>query len=124
MLDVVLLREVFVQLAILVNKVSRWCLGFVDVLQSQQARVHAIGAAIHLSLVMPSCIGEVLCTGVDGAMRGDSLRDSQSRSLCKSLTGMRGPDALPTATARKCHISSGLALVWCRLSYDVCMSCL
>ena len=83
-----------------------------DVLRSQQARVHAIGAAIQLSMVVLSCIGEVLCTAADGAMRGDSFRASQGFNLGKPLTGLLGPDALPTATARKCHISSGLALVW------------
>ena len=124
MLDVVLLRETLAQPAMLVNKSARWCLGFVDVPRPQQTHVHAIGAAIQLSMVMLSCIGEVLCTAADGAMRGDSLRASQSRNLCKSLTGMRGPDALPTATASKCHISSDSALVWCRLSHDACMSCL
>ena len=124
MLDVVLLRETLAQPAMLVNKGSRWCLDFVDVLRPQQTRVHPIGATIHLSMVMLSCIGEVLCMAADGAMRSDSLRASQSRNLCKPLTGMRGPDALPTATASKCHISSNLALVWCRLSRDACMSCL
>ena len=112
------------QPAMLVNKATRWCLGFVNVLRPQQARVHAIGAALHLSMVMLSCIGEVLSTAADGAMCGDSLRASQSCNLCKALTGMRGLDALPTATARKCHDSSDLALVWCRLSHDACMSCL
>ena len=85
MLDVVLLRETLAQPAMLVNKDTRWCLGFVDVLQPQQSRVHAIGSAIHVSMVVLSCIGEVLCTAVDGAMRGDSLRDSQSLNLCTSL---------------------------------------
>ena len=124
MLDVVLLREMLAQPAMLVNKASRWCLDFVDVLRPQQTRVHAIGAAIQLGVVMLSCIGKVLCTAADGAMCSDSLRASQSRNLCKPLTGMRGLDALPTATARKCHDSSDLALVWCRLSHDACMSCL
>ena len=123
-LDVVLLRETSAQPAMLVNKATRWCLGFVDGLRPQQARVHAIGAAIHLSMVMPSCIGEVLCTAVDGAVCGDSLRDSQSLNLCKSLTGLLGSDALPTATARKCHISTGLALVWVAPCHDACLSCL
>ena len=103
----------------LVNEAAQWYLGFVDVLRPQQARVHAIGAAIHLSMVMPSCIGEVLCTAVDGAMRGDSLRASQGLSLCKPLTIMRGSDALPTTTGRNCHISSALALVWVALRHDV-----
>ena len=124
MLDVVLLRKALAQPAMLVNKATRWCLGFVDVLRPQQSRVHAIGAAIQLSMVLLSCIGEVLCTAADGAMCGDSLRASQSRSLCKTLTGMRGPDALPTARARKCHISSGLTLVWVAPCHDACMSCL
>ena len=124
MLDDVELRETSAQPTMLVNKATRWCLGFVDGLRSQQARVHAIGAAIHLSMVMLSHDGKVLCTAADGAMRGDSLRASQSRNLCKPLTGMRGPDALPTATASKCRISSALALGWCRLSHVVCMPCL
>ena len=124
MLDVVLLRKALAQPAMLVNKATRRCLGFVDVLRPQQSRVHAIGAAIQLSMVLLSCIGEVLCTAADGAMCGDSLRASHSRSLCKTLTGMRGPDALPTARARKCHISSGLALVWVAPCHDACMSCL
>ena len=124
MLDDVELRETSVQPAMLVNKATRCCLGFVDVLRPQQARVHAIGAAIYLSMVLLSCIGEVLCTAVDGAVRGDSLRASQSSNLCKPLTGMRGPDALPTVTARKCRISSGLALVWVAPCHDACMSCL
>ena len=124
MLDDVELRETSAQPAMLVNKAIRWCLGFVDVVRPQQARVHAIGAAIHLSIMMHSCIGEVLCTAVDGAMCGDSLRASQSRNLCKTLTGMRGPDALPAARARNRHISSGLALVWVAPCHDVCMSCL
>ena len=72
MLDVVLLRETLAQPAMLVNKAARWCLGFVDVPRPQQTHVHAIAAAIHLSMVMLSCIGEVLCTAADGAMRGDS----------------------------------------------------
>ena len=76
MSEVVLLRETLAQLAMLVNKAARWCLGFVDVLRSQQARVHTIGAAIHFSMVMLLCIGEVLCAAADGAMRGDSLRAS------------------------------------------------
>ena len=111
MLDDVELRETSAQPAMLVNKATRWCFGFVDVLRPQQDRVHAIGAAIHLSMVMPSCIGEVLCTAVDGAMRGDSLRDSQSLNLCKSLTGLLGLEALPTVRVKKCLLSSGLALV-------------
>ena len=123
-LDVVLLRETSAQPAMLVNKATRWCLSFVDGLWSQQARVHAIGAAIHLSMVMPSCIGEVLCTAVDGAMRGDSFRDSQSLNFCKCLTELLGMEALPTARARKCHISSDLALVWVAPCHDACMSCL
>jgi hypothetical protein len=123
-LDVVLLRETSAQSAMLVNKATRWCLGFVDVPRPWQARVHAIGAAIHLRMVMLSCIGEVLCTAADGAMRGDSLRASQGLNLCKSLTGLLGPDALPTATARKCHISTGLALVWVAPCHDACLSCL
>ena len=121
MLDVVLLRETLAQPAMLVNKASRWCLDFVDVLRPQKTRVHAIGAAIHRSMVMPSCIGEVLCTAVDGAMRGDSLRDSQSLNFCKSLTGLLGLEALPTARAKKCHISSGLTLVWVMMC--VCRVC-
>ena len=124
MLDDVELRETSAQPAMLVNKATRWCLGFVDVLRPQQARVHAIGAAIHHAEVMLSCNGEVLCTAADGAMHGDSLCASQSRNLCKVLTEMRGPDTIPTATASKCHISSDSALVWCRLSHDACMSCL
>ena len=124
MLDVVLLRKASAQPAMLVNKLTWWCLGFVDVLQSQQARVYAIGTAIHLSTVLLSCIGEVRCTAADGAMHGDSLCASQSRNLCNPLTGMHGLDTLPSATARKCHNSSDLALVWCRLSHDACMSCL
>ena len=124
MLDDVELRETSAQPAMLVNKATRWCLGFVDVLRPQQARVHAIGAAIQLSMVLLSCIGEVRCTAADEAMRGDSLRASQSRNLCKPLTGMRASDTLPTATARKCHISSDLALGWCRLPHVVCMPCL
>ena len=124
MLDVVLLRETSAQPAMLVNKATRWCLGFVDVPRPWQARVHAIGAAIHLRMVMLSCIGEVLCTAADGAMRGDSLRASQSLNLCKSLTELLGLEALPTARARKCHISSGLALVWVAPCHDACMSCL
>ena len=123
-LDDVELRDTSAQPAMLVNKAARWCLGFVDVLRPQQTRVHAIGAAIHLSMVMPSCIGEVLCTAVDGAMRGDSLRDSQSLNLCKSLTELLGLEALSTARARKCHISSGLALVWVAPCHDACLSCL
>ena len=103
----------------LVNKATRWYLGFVDVLRPQQARVHAIGAAIHLRMVMLSCIGEVLCTAADGAMRGDSLCASQGFNLSKPLTVLLGPDALPIASARKCHISSGLALVWVALRHDV-----
>ena len=122
MLDDVELRETSAQPAMLVNKATRWCLGFVDGLRSQQARVHAIGAATHLSMVMPSCIGEVLCTAVDGAMCGVSLLDSRSLNLCKSLTGLLGREALPTARARKCHISSGLALVWIAPCHDVCAS--
>ena len=124
MLDVVLLGEALAQPAMLVNKLTRWCLGFVDALQSQQARVHAIGAAIHFSMVMLSCIGEVRCMAADGAVRGDSFRASQGLNLCKSLTGLLGLDALRTATARKCHISSGLALVWLALCHGACMSCL
>ena len=76
MSEEVLLRETLAQLAMLVNKAARWCLGFVDVLRSRQARVHTIGAAIHFSMVMLFCIGEVLCAAADGAMRGDSLRAS------------------------------------------------
>ena len=121
MLDVVLLRKALAQPAMLVNKVARWCLGFVDVPQPQKARVHAIGAASQPSMVLLSCNGMVLCTAADGAMRGDSLRASQSCNLCKPLTGMRGPDALPTAPARMRRISSDLALGWCRLSHVVCM---
>ena len=124
MLDAVLLRERSAQPAMLVDNATRRRLGFVDVLRPQQTRVHAIGSAIHLSMVMLSCIGEVLCTAADGAMCGDSLRASQSSNLCKPLTGMRGPDALPTVTARKCRISSGLALVWVAPCHDACMSCL
>ena len=86
--------------------------------------MHAIGAAIQLSMVMLSCIGEVLCTAANGAMCGDSLRASRSLNFCVPLTRMRGPDALPTARARKCHISCGLALVWLALCHDACMSCL
>ena len=120
MLDVVPLRKALAQPAMLVNKVARWCLGFVEVLRSQLARVHAIGAAIQLSVVMLSCNGEVLCTAADGAKRGDSLRASQGLNLwlCKSLTGVRGPDTLPTARARKCHILSASALVWVTLWHD------
>ena len=111
MLDIVLLRETSAQPTMLDHKGTRWRLGFVDVLRSQQARVHAIGASVHLSMVMLSRDGKVLCTAADGAMRGDSLRASQGLSLCKSLTGLLGFDALPTATERICLISSGLALV-------------
>ena len=71
--------------------------------------MHAIGAAIHLSMVVLSCIGEVLCTAVDGAMRGDSLRASQDLNLCNSLTVLLEPDAVATARARSCHNSAGLA---------------
>ena len=124
MLDVVLLRETLAQPAMLVNKAAQWCLGLVDVLRPQQARVHAIGAAIHLSMVMLSHDGKVLCTAADGAMRGDSWRASQGLNLCKSLTGLFRPHALPTARERKCLISSGLALVWVAPCHDVCMSCL
>ena len=63
----------------------------------------------------------VLHAAVDGAMRGDSLRASQGLNLCKPLTGLLGPDVLPTATARKCHISSALALVRLALCHDACM---
>ena len=80
----------------LVNKATRWCLGFVDVPWPWKARVHAIGAAIHLRMVMLSCIGEVLCTAADGAMCGDSLRASQCLSFCNSLTRLLGFYALPT----------------------------
>ena len=86
--------------------------------------MHAIGAAIHLSMVMLSCIGEVLCMAVDGAMRGDSLRASQSLNLCGSLTGLLGVEALPTARAKKCLMLSGLALVRVAPCHDACMSCL
>ena len=73
--------------------------------------MHTIGAAIHFSMVMLSCIGDVLCTAVDGAMYGDSFRASQGLNLCKPLTRLLGSDGLSTTRARKCHISSGLALV-------------
>ena len=63
----------------------------------------------------------VLCTAVDGAMHGDSLRASQGLNICKPLTGLLGPDALPTATARNSHTSSALALVWLALWHDACM---
>ena len=66
----------------------------------------------------------VLCTAVDGAMRGDSFRASQRLNLCKPLTGLLGLDALPTVTAKNSHISSGLALVWVAPWHDVRMSCL
>lgn len=84
MLDIVLLRKALAQPAMLVNKATRWCLGFVEVPRPQQARVHAIGAASQLSMVLLSSIGEVLCTAADGAMCGDSLRASQSCNLCKT----------------------------------------
>ena len=122
MLDDVELRETSAQPAMLVNKATRWCLGFVDVLRPQQARVHAIGTASHFSMVMHSCDDAVLRTAADGAMRGDSLRASQGLNLFKSLTGLLGPDAPPTARARRCHISSGLALVWIAPCHDVCAS--
>ena len=110
MLDVVLLRETLAQPAMLVNKLTRWCLSLGNVLWPQKARVHAVGAAIHLILMVLSCDGEVLCMEVDGAMRGDSLRASEGRNLCKPLTGLLVPDTLPTATSRKCLISSGVSL--------------
>ena len=72
MLEVVLLRETSAQPATLMNKGTRWRLGFADVLRPQQARVHAIGASVYLSMVMLSRDGKVLCTAADGAMRGDS----------------------------------------------------
>ena len=111
MLDVVLLRETSAQPTMLDHKGTWWRLGFVNVLRSQQARVHAIGAAIHLSMVMLSHDGKVLCTAADGAMRGDSWLASQGLNHCNSFTGLLGPDALPTARERNCLISSGLALV-------------
>ena len=86
--------------------------------------MHDIGAAIHFTMVMLSCDGEVLCTAVDGAVRGDGFRASQGLNLCKPLAGLLGPDILLAATARQCHISSGLALVWLALCHDACMSCL
>ena len=124
MLDVVPLRETSAQHAMLVNKLTLWCFSFVDVLRPQRSRAHAIGSAIHRSMVVYSSDGKVLCTAMDGAVRGDSLRASQGLNLCKSLTGLLGSDALPTATARKCHISAGLALVWVAPCHDACLSCL
>ena len=123
MLDVVLLREMSVQPVMLVNKVTQWCLGAVDVPRPQQARVHDIGAAIHLTMVMLSCDGEVLCTAADGAMCGDSLCASQGLNLCKPLAGLFGPDTPPAATARYSHISSDWALVWLAQWHDEGMSC-
>ena len=79
---------------------------------------------MNLSMGILSRDGKVLCTAADGAMRGDSWHASQGLNLCKSLTGLFRPDALPTATERKCLISSGLALVWVAPWHDVRMSCL
>ena len=123
MLDVVPLRETSAQHAMLVNKLTLWCFSFVDVLRPQRARAHTIGSAIHLSMVVYSSDGKVLCTAMDGAVRGDGFRASQGLNLCKPLAGLLRPDALPAATARQCHISSGLALVRLAPRHDACMSC-
>ena len=65
----------------------------------------------------------VLGTAADGAMRGDSFRASQGFNLGKPLTGLLGPDALPTATARKCSNSSGMALALIATCHDARASC-
>ena len=98
-------------------------LDLVDALLYMWSRVHASGAAVHLAMVDLSHVGEVLHGAVDEAMRGDGVQASRSLNLCKSLTVLRGLDAVAPARAGSRHNSAGLACVQLERCHDARVSC-